>query len=136
MWYTGNALRQLEIGLIGKIKRFQRENSAAIKKMVIMTSVIQNTFGPLNPTAPTIESVSVEWQSPEILDVGAQIAVLVQMRKDAPNLWGDAWYREQIGALLGMAAKTIEEEGDNVSDTSSRELAELTAAGTGTVPVA
>ena len=134
---SGDALRQLEIGLIGKIKRFQRENTAAIKSLIFLTAEIQNTFTTEEGVnAPSFEMVAVEWQSPEILDVAAQITVLVTMRKDAPNLWPDRFYREQIGGLLGMAQSKISEEGDEIADEQSQRIAQLTGGVLGTVPVA
>ena len=133
---SGDALRQLEIGLIGKIKRYQRENTAAIKALIFLTAEIQNTFTTEDGgNAPSFKTVAVEWQSPEILDVGAQITVLVTMRKDAPNLWPDSWYRKQIGGLLAMAQGEIDAQGEIIENESSLNLQFLTG-GAGNVPVA
>ncbi len=134
---SGDALKQLEIGLIGKIKRFQRENTVAIRSLIFLTAKMQTTFNTeLGKDAPAFESVNVEWQSPEILDAGAQIIVLSTLRKDSPNLWPDKWYRDQIGALLGMAQEEIDLQGEEVENRRALNIASLTASGTGAIPVA
>ena len=134
---SGDALRQLEIGLIGKIKRFQRENTAAIRNLIRLTAKVQDTFSieGAESKAPSFDTVIVEWQSPEILDVAAQIAILVTMRKDAPNLWPDDWYRKQVGSLLGMTQGEINTQGEEVANLKSLNLAALTG-GAGNIPVA
>ena len=134
---SGDALRQLEIGLIGKIKRFQRENTAAIRNLINLTAKVQDTFSieGADSKAPSFKTVTVEWQSPEILDVAAQIAILVTMRKDAPNLWADNWYRKQVGGLLGMTKVEIDTQSEEVANERSRNILTLTG-GDGGIPVA
>ncbi len=133
---SGDALRQLEIGLIGKIKRFQRENTAAIRNLIKLTAMIQNAFNTTaGEQAPEIEMVAIDWQTPEILDVAAQITILVQMRKDAPGLFTDNWFRSQIGGLLGMARNKISDESEAIRDERSLNFAALTGGGGG-IPVA
>ena len=133
---SGDALRQLEIGLIGKIKRFQRENTAEIRRLISLTAEVQDIFSVDTelPGAPKFEMVSVEWQTPEILDVAAQIAILVQMRKDAPGIFADDFYRSQIGGLLGLDQAKIKDEGEKAQNNSSLLIDALT--GVNTIPVA
>ncbi len=134
---SGDALRQLEVGLIGKIQRFQRENTAEIRRLINLTAIVQDKFGTdsdLLP-APKVGMIAIDWMSPEILDVNAQIVTLVQMRKDAPGLFADDWFRRQIGGLLGMAQNKIAEEGEIVKNQRSLNLLALTG-GDGTIPVA
>lgn len=112
---SGEALKQLEIGLIGKIVRFQRQNTDAIKALIMLTAEIQNAFrieGLGN--APVIEDVMVTWQNPEILDVTSQIAALTQMRTSAPGLWSDDWYRAKIGGLLGMSQADVAKQAEEI----------------------
>lgn len=132
---SGDALRQLEIGLIGKIKRFQRENTAEIRRLIDLTAEIQKVFTVDSEleAAPAFDMVVVEWQTPEILDVGAQIAILVTMRKDAPGLFGDDFFREKIGGLLGLDQGKIADEGEKAQNQGSRIIDALTARGTGTI---
>lgn len=112
---SGEALKQLEIGLIGKVIRFQQQNTDAIRELIQMTSEIQNEFridGKGN--APVIESVNVTWKSPEILDVTSQVQALTQMRTSADGLWSDDWYRSKIGGLLGMSQSDITKQADEI----------------------
>lgn len=104
---SGEALKQLEIGLIGKIERFQRQNVDAVKELITLTAEMQNTFEGEN--APVFTDVNIIWKSPELLDVNARIATLVQLREKTPGLFPDDWYIKRIGVLLGMGQKDIEE---------------------------
>ncbi len=106
---SGSALEQLEIGLVGKVLRFQRDNNGALRELVTLTAQVSNEFKGKN--APEISKVSINWKSPELVNVTVQIAALVKMHETAPGLWADEWYREKIGGLLGMSQKQINEEG-------------------------
>lgn len=120
---SGEALKQLEIGLIGKIIRFQHQNTDAVRELIQLTAEIQNAFrieGLGN--APDIPQVAVAWKSPEILDVTSQVAALVQMRTSAPNLWSDDWYRAKIGGLLGMSQNDITKQADEVNKQKKEQL--------------
>ena len=131
---SGEALKQLEIGLIGKVKRFQRENNGAIRQLIMLTAEMSNEFTG-HEKAPIIDTISINWKSPEIIDVGAQIAVLVAMKEKAPSLFADEWYREQIGGLLAMTQKQIREEGEKAQNAQSLFFGALTGAD-GNIPVA
>jgi hypothetical protein len=128
---SGEALKQLESGLVGKIIRFQNENENAIKMLLKMTAEIQRTYevnktfgarftqkiakfmGFSTPPKPPAElNISVNWKSPEIINISVQLQALSQLRRDNPGLWSDEWYRERIGALLAMSSTQITEEGD------------------------
>jgi Phage portal protein, SPP1 Gp6-like len=113
---SGEALKQLEIGLIGKVKRFQKQNNDSIRELVELTAEIQNKFNiEGRGNAPTLDTVSLTWETPEILDVTGQIAALVSMRLQAPGLWPDDWYRGKIGGLLGMSQNDIQKETDVIN---------------------
>lgn len=129
---SGEALKQLESGLIGKIYRFQNENAGAITMLLRMTAEIQRMFevnrsffgrftqrvasflGMDAPAPPPADlgDVAINWQSPEIINVSVQISALSQLRRDNPGLWPDEWYRERIGGLLGMNSTQIADEGN------------------------
>lgn len=111
---SGEALKQLEIGLIGKINRFQQQNTDSIRELILLTAEIQNAFNTGQGSAPAIDSVSMTWQNPEILDAVAQIAALSAMRVSAAGLWSDDFYRGKIGGLLGMSQAEIKAEADAV----------------------
>jgi hypothetical protein len=108
---SGEALKQLEIGLLGKVERFQRQNADAIKELITLTAEIQNAFTS-SASAPQFQDVNIIWKSPEILDVNARIATLSQMREKMPGLFSDEWYIKRIGVLLGMSQSEIQEVAD------------------------
>jgi len=136
---SGEALKQLEIGLIGKCERFQRQNTDAVRQLVKLTAEIQSEFdgdyAGLPPPPPEIDGVKVAWKSPEILDVTAQVVALFQMRRDAPGLWPDSFYQARIGGLLGMSQASIKEESDKALSEQSNRLASLVGAGGNIPPV-
>jgi len=64
---SGEALKQLETGLIGKCKRFQKENTGALRALIELTAKVQSTFeGFKDP--PELGRLTVEWDSPELRD--------------------------------------------------------------------
>lgn len=65
---SGEALKQLEIGLVGKCQRFQKENSAAVKQLIELTANMQRTFANSYGNPPKIAPMKVVWGSPEIRD--------------------------------------------------------------------
>ena len=131
---SGEALKQLEIGLIGKVERFQRENNKAIRRLIRLAAEIQSGFKE-HTAAPEIDFISISWKSPELIDTGEQIRVLYEMKEKTPGLWDDDFYRERIGGLLGMTQKQIKEEGENARNSASIQFAQLVGAD-GTVPPA
>lgn len=118
---SGEALKQLEIGLIGKVRRFQRENTGAIRLLIELTAAIQMAFDTGMGNPPELEGVSVNWASSEIVDANAQIAGLVLMRKDAPGLFDDNFYRQRVGGLLEMSQAQIKAEGENADAARANE---------------
>jgi len=124
---SGDALKQLEIGLIGKCQRFQRQNTDSLKELILLTALMERTFDPGLGT-PEIKSVSVNWKSPELLDVDAAIKTLIQMRKDAPGLWADSFYQNKIGQLMGMSQIDIDKEIKAVIEQADEEAANATGA--------
>lgn len=133
---SGEALKQLEIGLLGKVERFQRQNSDALKELIELTAAIQNGYNTqAQGKAPKQAGVSVTWKSPEILDVNSRIQTLTQLREKAPGLFTDEWYIERIGGLLGMDKNQIREEIDNAQNQTGLFIDSLVGAGGG-VPVA
>lgn len=124
---SGDALKQLEIGLIGKVERFQRQNSDALKELIMLTAKMQRVFAPGLDT-PEIKSVSVTWKPAELLDTDAKIDSLVKMRKDAPGLFADSFYQEKIGQLLGLSKSGIQGEIAKAQEQAEEENASMTGA--------
>jgi len=131
---SGEALKQLEIGLIGKCERFQRQNTDAIRDLIKLSAEIQKTFNTTyEGTPPEIKTVAVAWKSPEILDVSQQLTVISQIRRDNPGLFTDDFYRARIGGLLGMNQTDISKEGVAAKNEASLNLLALTG-GDGSIP--
>jgi len=107
---SGEALRQLEIGLVGKVKRFQSQNADAMKELIRLTAEIQTAFN-VGGSAPALTTIAVAWASAELLDTKAQIEALMLLREKGTGLWSDDFYRSKIGAVLGMSQTDITKEG-------------------------
>ena len=134
---SGEALKQLEIGLIGKIIRFQVQNTDSIRELIQLTAEIQNAFRIEGlGSAPVIDKVNMTWKSPEILDITVQVNTLVAMRTQAPGLWGDDFYRGKIGAYLGMSQNEIKTEAEAVAKEQAARQARIkaTQSAAGAVP--
>ena len=127
-------MKQLEIGLIGKIERFQMQNVDALRDLVIMTAEMERVFYPGLGT-PEIEKVDVLWKPAELLDTDAKIQMLINLRKDAPGLFSDDFMREQIGSLLGISKEKLESESENATNQSALNFERLVGAGGGVPPV-
>jgi hypothetical protein len=151
---SGDALKQLETGLIGKVYRFQHENVVGIEMLLKMTAEIQRMFdvnrsfvskfsqkvasflglsAPSQPPAK-VEGISINWKSPEIVDISKQLQSLSQLRRDNPGLWPDEWYREKIGGLLGMKSDQIKAEGEKAQEQQATSFDALVG-GRGQVPL-
>ena len=117
--------------LLGKIERFQKQNTDAIKELVEMTAEMQNTFEGEN--APVVDDIRVIWKPAGLLDVNARINTLTTMREKAPGLFVDEFYIERIGALLGMSQADIKAEIEKAQSQQGM-LFETLSGGGGTIP--
>jgi hypothetical protein len=131
---SGEALKQLEIGLIGKIKRYQNENTAAIRQLIQLANDIQREYDTGFGQPPKLEGVSINWVNPEITDVPTAIASIISVREKCPGLFDDEFYRQKLGALWGMTQSQITAEGDKAQNTQAQEFGNITGAAGG-VPV-
>jgi hypothetical protein len=132
---SGEALKQLEIGLIGKVRRFQKENSKAVRLLIELVSDVQKVYDTGYGDPPELGKVSVNWSNPEILDVNEAITTLSTMREKMPGLWDDDFYRARIGALLEMTQSQIEQESEKARMQTELNTNIFTGAG-GEVPPA
>lgn len=123
---SGEALKQLEIGLISKCMRFQRQNTDALKELIMLTANMERVFAP-GMGSPALEKVSITWKSPELIDEGAAIAALVDMRSKATGLWADKFYQQKIGQLLGMSKGDIVEEIKAAEEEKAASIASMAA---------
>jgi hypothetical protein len=131
---SGEALKQLEIGLIGKIKRFQNENTAAVRQLIELTAMIQKAYDTGEGQPPELEGISVNWQSPEILDTSAAVTSIVTVREKAPGLFSDDFFRQRLGAAWNMTQSQISAEGKSADENNSISFNKITGAG-GEVPL-
>jgi hypothetical protein len=134
---SGEALKQLEIGLIGKVERFQRDNADSVRELIQLTAEIQSSFVNTKvgfPSAPKITAVSLMWKPAELLDTHSRIEILIKMRKEAPGLWDDSLYQNEIGSLLGMSQERIESESTKAAQSQANLLESLVGGGGG-IPV-
>lgn len=121
---SGEALKQLEIGLIGKIQRFQRENSSAVRLLIELTAKMQNTFEIVGlKDAPNLNGkIHVNWNSPEILNVTDTVSSILDIRERAPGLFTDNFLRQRIGSLLGLTQSQIDKEGTGAPADEEKQL--------------
>jgi hypothetical protein len=106
---SGSALQQLESGLISKVTRFQEQNTDAVKSLIKLTAQIERIYHP-EKGAPELKTVDVQWKTPIILDIPAEITNLYTMKEKTASMWSDDFYRRKIGALLGMSKEDIDRE--------------------------
>lgn len=132
---SGEAMKQLEIGLIGKVERFQRQNSDSVRELIQLTAEIQNAFINDLGNAPVFSSVSLTWKPAELLDVAGQVTVLLDMRNKAPGLWPEDFYRDRIGGLLGMSTNDIAKQSEAAKQEQQNQIESLTGGGGDTLPV-
>jgi hypothetical protein len=104
---SGEALKQLEIGLIGKANRFMIKCGNAWEDVFMMANRIQTAYG--NKKPPKINSFKSIWQSPEIRDD----LQTVQGAMLARPVMGDAQTRRTLAPIYNLdqsALEQIEEE--------------------------
>jgi len=130
---SGEALRQLEIGLLGKVKRFQWQNTNAFMDLLNLTADIQNAYDTGKGSAPELGAVKIAWKDAELLDINARITALKDLRADSPGLFSDDFYIEQIGSLLELSQADINDQKEAVAEQQGREWDRLTGAG-GEIP--
>jgi hypothetical protein len=64
---SGEALKQLETGLVGKCQRFQKENTSCIRSLIEMTAKVQDAFAEFKDP-PKLGRLLVKWDSAELRD--------------------------------------------------------------------
>jgi len=126
---SGDALKQLEIGFIGKIKRFKSENITTGRRLVELSAWLQNIFNVTGlGSAPELDNIDVNWSEPEIIDTKSAIESILAIREKAPGLFDDDFIRQRIGAILGLSQAQIREEGDKAMDSANMYFDQLTGA--------
>ena len=126
---SGEALKQLEVGLIGKVERFQRENTDAWKEAILLLRDTQETYKTDLGSPPKFDIVAVNWKVAELRDADSEIAALVLMRKDAPNLLPDSFYQKQILSKLGYDEKAVQQIIEEMDAEKVSNVADIFGAG-------
>jgi hypothetical protein len=131
---SGEALKQLEIGLVTKCKRFQRSNTDNIKELVVLTSEIQSMIAPIDEELDlpiisplTQKQVIVVWKSAELVDETATVATLLNLRAQAPGLFSDTFYRTKIGEMLHISTAELEQDAELIKNDPSETEKQLEA---------
>ena len=130
---SGEALKQLEIGLIGKIQRFQNENIGAVQRLLQLTSQIQNVFDNSYGQAPDLPDLDINWKPAEIVNLEVAVTTLLDIRERAPGLFDDDFIRQRIGSLMGLSQAQIQDEGDK-AQASSMQMLDLVTGAAGGIP--
>ena len=125
---SGDALKQLEIGLLGKIQRFQRDNTDAVQELLRITIDMQEIFDNDFEAAPKIEKIIVDWKDAEILNVEARMDALGRTKQDNPLLFSDEFYRKHYGVLLDISKEEIQHENEIAKERQGLEFDALTGA--------
>ena len=130
---SGDALKQLEIGLIGKTKRFQKENTDSWVQLIALTHEIHQKYTPSSGqvSPPAIGEISVQWESPELRDSMAHVQTLIVLYEKTRGLFPMSFYRDQIGAALGLEQSSIDQLAEEVQQENMETMQNLLTAGGG-----
>lgn len=102
---SGESLKQREIGLLGKVERYQEDNTEAWREIIILSAEVDAAFG----TAPApFDSIVVVWRDAELRNENEQLRTLAQVFKDMPGVFSNKLFRMRIGAILGISKEDIE----------------------------
>jgi len=107
---SGDALRQLNSGLVSKAARYTQQNTDAYKRLIRMTADIQNKFDTGFGNAPNIESVTVTWADVEITNTDQRLATIGLINEKLPNIISVDAILQEVGAALGWDKAKIDDE--------------------------
>ncbi len=119
---SGEALKQLETGLIGKCQRFQKENTGAVRALIEMTAAIQKNFAGFKDP-PQLGRITVEWDSPELRDnvIDKEIQEKKIAWETAANVYSASNGQIPVEAVL----KTFGFTEDEMSEFGTQKLAAI-----------
>lgn len=99
---SGEALKQLEIGLVGKANRFMTKAGNAWEDVFRMAARIQESYGDVLP--PKIDALKANWRSPEIRDDATTVQNALAMR----DVVGDAQVLRMVAPILDLDEQGIQ----------------------------
>ncbi len=127
---SGEALKQREVGLLGKAKRFQSDNGEPWERLVRISGAIWSKWAA--GSAPDLDGIRVIWQDPEIRN-DRELIESVAMVSDKINVFPESVYREIIGKVLfGMSAEEIKAAGDEFEQQAIQRFSSLLGGAGGT----
>lgn len=98
---SGEALKQREIGLIGKIKRFQVKAGNAVEDTVTLAARIQSVYGDAPPES---EFYYARWKDPEIRNEGT----IIDNALKVVDYVDERTFLEMVAPVYGWDAKKID----------------------------
>jgi len=113
---SGDALRQLNAGLISKALRYTQGNTDAYKQLIQMTADIQNKFDTGLGSAPELGAISINWKDVEILNVNDRLDALGRLNEKMPNKLSNEFLLTESLSLIGYGQEKIDEEIEKAND--------------------
>lgn len=99
---SGEALKQREIGLLGKVKRFQVKGGNAWEDVMKMAVAVQNAFGKSNP--PPVKRWTCHWEDADIRNDAEVIKNAKEMRETV----GDREFLRLVAPVWGYDQQKID----------------------------
>lgn len=120
---SGEALKQREVGLLGKIKRFQVKGGNAWEDVLAVAARVQNAFG--STSAPTVKRWVCKWEDAEIRNDAVVIENAIKvadrvgdeefLRMIAPTQqWDEAHIQKILAQKRAATANALAALGGNV----------------------
>lgn len=100
---SGESLKQREIGLLGKVKRFQVKAGNAWEDVMKMAAIVQNAYSP-SSRAPAVKRWVCRWEDADIRNDAEVIANAIKMRE----LVGDKEVLRLVAPVWGYTAQQID----------------------------
>lgn len=100
---SGESLKQREVGLLGKVRKFQVKGGNAFEDLMMMAAHVADTFAKTN-RPPTIERFNCVWMK---ADIRSDIDV-VKAVKDMAGLMGDKQALKELKPVFGWDDATVD----------------------------
>jgi len=100
---SGESLKQREIGLLGKVKRFQVKAGNAWEDVMKMAATVQNAYSP-TARAPQVKRWVCRWEDADIRNDAEVITNAIKMRE----LVGDKEVLRLVAPVWGYTAQQID----------------------------
>lgn len=118
---SGEARKQAEIGLIGKIKRFQISAGNAFEDAIRKAATAQQLYGRKPPPAFDPTALRSQWTSPELRDDKGVVERALMLR----DIVGDAEVLRMVAPVYGYSEQDINRILDEKADNDSMRISQL-----------